>query len=61
MKTIEALTIAIAAVEVSERAMPDEDVKAALRVLRSTRRGEIAKKDAAAIASLTTQVRSYDI
>lgn len=53
MKTIEALTIAIAAVQASEMAMPDNDVKAALRVLRTTRRGELGKQEAAAIASLT--------
>jgi hypothetical protein len=53
MKTLDAITIAIAAIEASNRAMPDLDVKAALRVLRTTRRGEIAKQEAAAIASLT--------
>jgi hypothetical protein len=53
MKPVEAITIAIAAIEVSTRAMPDEDVKAALRVLSVTRRGEIEKQKMAAIASLT--------
>ena len=52
MKTSEAITIAITAVEVSHRAMPDLDVKAALRVLRTTRRGEIEKQEAAAISRL---------
>lgn len=46
MKTVEALTLAMAAIESSGRAMPDEDVKAALRVLRTTRRGELEKQDA---------------
>ena len=44
MDTVKALTIALAAIEVSERAMPDLDVKAALRVLRATRRGELQKQ-----------------
>jgi hypothetical protein len=53
MKSVDAITIAIAAIEVSTRAMPNEDVKAALRVLRTTRRGEIEKQHAATIAILT--------
>ena len=52
MKSVEAITIAIAAIEVSNRAMSDLDVKAALRVLRTTRRGEIEKQEAAAISRL---------
>ena len=51
MKAVEAITIAITAIEVSNRAMPDLDVKAALRVLRTTRRGEIEKQEAATKAS----------
>lgn len=53
MKTFEALTIAIAAVEASQRPMPDDDVKTALRVLWTTRRGELEKVESALKASLT--------
>ena len=52
METLDAITIAISAVQSSDRAMPDLDVKAALRVLRATRRGEMEKKEAALISRL---------
>jgi len=53
MKTIDAISIAMAAIEVGTARMPDGDAKTALRVLRITRRGELDKQDADALASLS--------
>jgi hypothetical protein len=54
MKAVDAITVAMAAIEASTRKVPVEDVKTALRVLRATRRGELEKDQSEALARLTS-------
>jgi hypothetical protein len=53
MNTVTAINVAMAAIKTAVTPMPDGDQETALRVLRSTRRGEVEKQEAAAFASLT--------